>query len=128
MKNQKSCLCVWGMLALMALVLTFSSCSKEERVLPIYTMRATALSSALQQNDGLMFQVQRIIVSHYDEGYEFMAAEEGEALVRYENTIKSILSYNWAADGLTLQPESYFTLQLITEGVLVKEQVIILRN
>ena len=81
MKTKKSYTVSLIILLLLTVTVGLTSCSKdsEEQDAPTYYIKAAKVSNVLQSNTGVMFKIQEFIVNQYDEGANYIQADENTA-------------------------------------------------
>lgn len=117
------------LLVIMVGILTFGSCSKDDdEEAPTYIFKTTGVSANLSANTNVMFKIQYLLTQQYDEGVQYIQADEQTAKTRFQKAISTVQNYNWENDGLTLETNSSFTLQLLSgDQTVVASQVVVLK-
>lgn len=112
MKTKKSYTVSLIILLLLAVTVGLTSCSKDSEDAPTYYIKATNVSNVLQNNTDVMFKIHMFIVSQYDEGAQYIQADENTAKTKFQKVVDNITSYAWEQNGDTLASDSYLTLEL----------------
>lgn len=116
------------LIATMAFCLSFSSCSKEEEMATTYVFKTINVSTALSTNSAVMYKIQQLLVLQYNDGVQYMLTDESTAKQKFQKAVTAIQNYEWEKNGFTLQDNTSFTLELISnDNTVIVSQPIVLK-
>ncbi|MDD4759351.1 MAG: hypothetical protein WCR53_01535 [Bacteroidaceae bacterium] len=115
------------LIATMVFCLSLSSCSKEEDMATTYVFKTINVSTAMSSNSAVMYKIQQFLVLQYNEGVQYILTDEGTAKQKFQKAVTDIQNYEWEKNGFTLQDNTSFTLELISNGntVIVSQPIVL---
>lgn len=115
------------LIATMVFCLSLSSCSKEEEMATTYVFKTINVSTAMSSNSAVMYKIQQFLVLQYNEGVQYILTDEGTAKQKFQKAVTDIQNYEWEKNGFTLQDNTSFTLELISNGntVIVSQPIVL---
>lgn len=116
------------LIATMVFCLSLSSCSKEDQEATTYVFKTINVSTGLSNNSTVMYKIQQLLVVQYNEGVQYMLTDEATAKQKFQKAANNIQNYEWEKNGFTLQDNTSFTLELISnDKTVIASQVIVLK-